>query len=467
MVKTAFLSREPALKSTEFVGRQAEIEWIADKLSRQIPQNCNLVGEPRSGKTSLLYQVYERQIGLPPGENGLYLWLRLAELPQHDSLSFWRLLAKKLCKAQVKAGLLPEMTIPTDNVDDLFDALDDCLETLLEEAGLERLVVLIDDFDFLVHEQGIGKRDLDWLRALATRYGRSLAFVISSTDSLVKLTDPLTGPADVSPFANLFHNFQLGLLDRTEAESLCRQAAEIEQVPFSDGDVAFLLTEAGRHPDLLKIACGYLLTARREGIENTASKVTGDVRLDDRVRWLSLRLLQRCSTEETALLHQIAANQPVSYTILLNHLIKLGLVEMRGEQPTLFSEAFGYWVRQEIEAVAGAVVNGGETAPSAGLGQTVTPTTPFFNHFPDKRQVKIEGQIVDLTRLENRLLIYLSQRMNQVCTTQELLNNVWGSGKTEAVVEKGINRLRKKIEQDPQRPRYILSARGEGYILRD
>ena len=204
MVKTAFLSREPALKQTEFVGRTAEIDWMADKLGRQVPQNCNLVGEPRSGKTSLLYQVYEQEIGLPPGENGLYVWLRLAELPHHDSLSFWRLLAKRLCKAQVKAGLLPEtMTIPTKDTDELFEALDECLEMLLEEAGLQRLVILIDDFDLLVWEGGIGKRDLDWLRALATRYGRSLAFVIASTDALVTLIDSLTGPTDVSPFANL------------------------------------------------------------------------------------------------------------------------------------------------------------------------------------------------------------------------------------------------------------------------
>lgn len=461
MVKTAFLSPEPALKPAEFVGRTAEIDWLADKLGRLIPQNCNLVGEPRSGKTSLLYQVYDRQIGLPPGENGLYVWLRLAELPQHDSLSFWRLLAKKLCQAQVEAGLLPEaMTIPAQKADELFAALDECLELLLEEAGLQRLVILIDDFDFLVHEGGIGKRDLDWLRALATRYGRSLAFVISSTDSLVSLTDPLLGPADVSPFANLFHNLPLGLLDRAEAETLCHQAAAVEQSPLSEADVAFLLAEAGRHPDLLKIACGYLFAARRNGATNAQSQVAGDVRLDDRVGWLSRRLLQRRSPEETALLRQLLSSQPVADEILLNHLIKLGLVELRGGRPALFADAFVFWARREL--------NDGELRVD-GKGRNTAvaqPTTPF-THFPDERQVKIEGQAIDLTRLENRLLVYLSERINQVCTTQDLLQNVWGAGKTEAVVEKGINRLRKKIEKDPQRPRYILSARGEGYLLRD
>ena len=460
MVKTAFLSREPALKQTEFVGRTAEIDWMADKLGRQVPQNCNLVGEPRSGKTSLLYQVYEQEIGLPPGENGLYVWLRLAELPHHDSLSFWRLLAKRLCKAQVKAGLLPEtMTIPTKDTDELFEALDECLEMLLEEAGLQRLVILIDDFDLLVWEGGIGKRDLDWLRALATRYGRSLAFVIASTDALVTLIDSLTGPTDVSPFANLFHNLSLGLLDETEAESLCRQAAKIEQVSLSDADIAFLLAEAGRHPDLLKIACGYLFAAQQDGIGDVYGRVAGDVRLDDRVGWLSRRLLQRCSREEIVLLEQLVSGQTVSDVILLNHLVKQGLVERRGGQPVLFADAFEYWVQRGMSRVEQVAMVEGETA--------VSHHSTAFTHFPDQRQVIIEGQTIDLTRLENRLLIYLSERINQVCTTGDLLQNVWGAGKKEAVVEKGINRLRKKIEQDPQRPRYILSARGEGYILRD
>jgi hypothetical protein len=461
MVKTDFLSREPVLKHSGFVGRDIEMGWLADKLGSLTPQNCNLIGEPRSGKTSLLYQVHEQQIGLPPGEKGLYVWVRLAELYKHDSLSFWRLLAKKLCKEQVKAGLLPEtITFPKDDVEELFEALDECLELLIEDTELERLVVLLDDFDLLVGENGIVKRDLDWLRSLATRYGRSLAFVISSTDSLVKLTDPLTGPADVSPFANLIHNLSLGLLDGAGAEMLCRQAAKNEQVPLSDADVAFLLAEAGGHPDLLKIACGYLFAARQDGTGNAYGRVAGDVRLDDRVGWLSRRLLQRCSKEEISLLEQLVSGQPVTDAILLNHLVKRGLVEQRDGQPALFADAFEFWVRRGMSQVEQVdEVGGGETA--------VSPSATAFTHFPDERQVNIGGQIIDLTRLENRLLVYLSERINQVCTTEDLLQNVWGAGKKEAVVEKGINRLRKKIEEDPQRPRYILSARGEGYILRD
>jgi hypothetical protein len=293
MVKTDFLSREPVLKQAEFVGRTNELGWLADKLGRQTPQNCNLIGEPRSGKTSLLYQVYEQQIGLAPGEKGLYVWVRLAELYKHDSLHFWRLMAKKLCREQVRAGLLSDVTLPKEGVEELFEALNECLEQLVEDTGLARLVILLDDFDLLLGENGIVKRDLDWLRSLATRYSRSLAFVIASTNSLVSLTDPLSGPAAVSPFANLFHTTRIGLLDGAEAAQLCYRAAAAEQVALTETDIDFLLAEAGCHPDLLKIACGYLFTARREAAPDLYGRVAGEVRLDDRVGWLSRRLLQR------------------------------------------------------------------------------------------------------------------------------------------------------------------------------
>jgi DNA-binding response OmpR family regulator len=170
-------------------------------------------------------------------------------------------------------------------------------------------------------------------------------------------------------------------------------------------------------------------------------------------------LLQRRSLQERALLARLAAGQPSQDTILLNHLIKLGLVDIQDGQPALFAAGFRYWLEREMSSGLGEVVRGEDTA----VAQPITP----FTHFPEKKQVKINGQLIKLTPLENRLLAYLSQRINEVCTTEDLLQNVWGPGKSEAVVEKGVNRLRKKIEQDPQRPRYILSARGEGYILRD
>jgi hypothetical protein len=87
-------------------------------------------------------------------------------------------------------------------------------------------------------------------------------------------------------------------------------------------------------------------------------------------------------------------------------------------------------------------------------------------HMPEEKKAVMGEKQVYLTPLENRILSYLMEHANKVCTTEELLENVWGAGRSRSAVEKGVSRLRIKIESDPARPRYILSAWGEGYLLR-
>lgn len=459
----SYLSREPVWTQDEFVGREADVQWLTDMLARPSPQNCNLIGEPRIGKTSLLYQVVARRLGLPEQGVGLHVWLRLAELPDYQPFSFWQLVATRLQRAWQKAGLEldADEELPADTRD-LFDELDDRIDRLVREAACQRLLILIDDFDLLRHS--LGSRDLDWLRSLATRYAHVLAFVISSSDSLVSLTEKLMRregvETPVSPFANMFHNRTLGLLAAEEAKQLCRATAVAEEQPKLTGEeIAFLLQEAGRHPALLKIACGYLFEARRyESGPPLFQDVRGDVRLDEHVNWLCRQLWQRRSGDERGVLTAVLRGQiqeldPVLRNLLQKH---LGLVELRQEKLALFADAFAYWIEREIDKEKGDEKGAAESKPPADE----------LTYLPQQRLVYVDEREVRLTPLEGRLLAYFLGHKNEVCTIEELLANVWGPGKTRSVVEKAVNRLRAQIEHDPKRPRFILSARGEGYLLR-
>ncbi len=75
------------------------------------------------------------------------------------------------------------------------------------------------------------------------------------------------------------------------------------------------------------------------------------------------------------------------------------------------------------------------------------------------------GKAVELTPLEYKLLAAFVQRPGRVLTRQQLLDEVWGSGThvTERVVDNQVTNLRKRIEPDPERPRYIINLRGLGY----
>ena len=76
-------------------------------------------------------------------------------------------------------------------------------------------------------------------------------------------------------------------------------------------------------------------------------------------------------------------------------------------------------------------------------------------------------QELHLTHREFDLLKYLSERPGQVVSRDELLRDLWeypDPGLTRSV-DHAIGRLRRKIEADPQQPRYIHTSVGHGYVL--
>ncbi len=83
--------------------------------------------------------------------------------------------------------------------------------------------------------------------------------------------------------------------------------------------------------------------------------------------------------------------------------------------------------------------------------------------------VTCKGQPVDLTPTEFRLLECLMTRVDQVCTPQDLVacaqgydSDPWGA---RSIVRVHVRRLRRKLEPDPERPRYIVNVRGVGYMF--
>ena len=74
---------------------------------------------------------------------------------------------------------------------------------------------------------------------------------------------------------------------------------------------------------------------------------------------------------------------------------------------------------------------------------------------------------VALTNREFEILEFLAERANRTVHRDQLIQQVWGSISpgTQRSVDRAIARLREKIEPDTKRPRYLISAYGEGYAL--
>ena len=84
-----------------------------------------------------------------------------------------------------------------------------------------------------------------------------------------------------------------------------------------------------------------------------------------------------------------------------------------------------------------------------------------------RRRLSRRGQDIRLTRIEFDILLILAQNADWVVTTRMLLEKVWGPEYAEdaQTLRVHIGHLRKKIEHDPSRPRYILTEPGVGYRL--
>lgn len=83
----------------------------------------------------------------------------------------------------------------------------------------------------------------------------------------------------------------------------------------------------------------------------------------------------------------------------------------------------------------------------------------------ETHRVYVEGREVELTNKEYELLLFFMLNVDVVFSREQLYERIWGwdAMGDSATVAVHINRLRKKIEQDPANPRYIVSVWGAGY----
>lgn len=87
----------------------------------------------------------------------------------------------------------------------------------------------------------------------------------------------------------------------------------------------------------------------------------------------------------------------------------------------------------------------------------------------DKRRVYIDGAETHVTPMEYNLLALFFKNLGKVLTTKQILKEVWGVGygnDTQAL-RTLMAGLRRKIEKNPAKPRYILTEIGVGYRLTD
>jgi DNA-binding SARP family transcriptional activator len=251
-----FIAGPPITHPAQFYGRSRELKRIFNLLGRLPLQNAAIIGERRSGKTSLLHYL-KAVTTAPPDQlrpDQQQDWLAQ---PQQYRWIFVDFQDPRLGQqVNLLRHLLTEMGLPGDGACDIDNFLDLVAENLTTPT-----VILFDEIGVAL-ERYPELDDAFWesLRSLATnQVGGNLGFVLASHESPARLAQH-SGLG--SPFFNIF-GYTAVLPPLTEAEA--RQLIAGSPIPFPAADVAWLLQQSGCWPMPLQILCRERLMALEEG----------------------------------------------------------------------------------------------------------------------------------------------------------------------------------------------------------
>lgn len=114
----------------------------------------------------------------------------------------------------------------------------------------------------------------------------------------------------------------------------------------------------------------------------------------------------------------------------------------------------------ELLARVRALLRRGATSALAGPVRSGSLTVDLA-----KRKVLIDDEPVRLTRTEFEILATLAENADRVVTSKQLLEEVWGPDQAQdtQALRVHLSHLRRKVEEHPSTPRYIVTEPGVGY----
>jgi DNA-binding response OmpR family regulator len=122
---------------------------------------------------------------------------------------------------------------------------------------------------------------------------------------------------------------------------------------------------------------------------------------------------------------------------------------------------------RELRARIRALLRRAVPDPNSGAANSLGEVYKFGSCALDltRFELRRNGESIDTTTTELKLLAAFVRNRGRLLTRERLLDEVWGTGiaVTDRVIDNHVVSLRKKIEDEPATPRYLISVRGLGY----
>jgi len=252
----------------QFLDRRQELNRIIGRIVNR-GQSTAIVGEPRTGKTSLLLYLSapEKRPELygEEGERLVFSYLDAQTFEgEFGQDQFWEYALRSLYERAIaphpKSPLAKAYGVCRENEFGAFVL--DRLFAQMVPSGL-RLVLMLDEFDVLLHHPILNSAEFfGSLRSVASRSKGVLAIIIATRSALADLDeDTQRFRRTASPYFNIFSEVVLGPLPNKYIAELLRW----DEGRFSADDRRFITGAAGGHPYLLQVGASALWEAYAEG----------------------------------------------------------------------------------------------------------------------------------------------------------------------------------------------------------
>ena len=336
----------------------------------------------------------------------------------------------------------------TSNVGLVLDLFRRTVRTLCRQEGV-RIVLILDEFEELYKE--LPHTAILPLRALKDRWDDALVFITGTFNRLEDLR-PVT---EVHEFYELFRaNVRiLHLLDDADLDVMIECLLAEERLEPTENRVTALKRWSGGHPGLLAGLCRVL--GRRFREDNVDYDVVFaqalselDIELECRALWDNLEPYERSAMERIVAGEPLARWEQEGVRRLWVQRLVTSL-----SNPAPFGRLFelyvydGYYQRAELPR---------HLQPGVYVDEV-------------SRRVWADGRDVtdDVNRSMYGVLVLLQRNKGNVCSHHQIAKAGWGemSGFTDGQVYQLIHRIRRVVEPDPRKPRYIHTVRGLGYRL--
>ncbi|MEE9616513.1 MAG: AAA-like domain-containing protein [Anaerolineae bacterium] len=367
MSTNPFTYGNPISDPARFCGRRAEVEQVYTRLLNAEFESSSIVGERRTGKTSLLNYIAHPTIASDHGldtTRHLFVYADLQMVDQKTTPTrFWARLLRRIgrkvkddeLKAEFKQASEQE-EIDNYTLDDLFYFTD--------ERALH-FVLLLDEFENVTENSNFGTDFFYGLRALAIHH--NLALVTASRQELIALCH--SDAVRASPFFNIFANINLPAFDEEDAGALLKRSLKGTSVCFTPAEWALLFDVAGYHPYFLQAAAHFLFAAHaramvaqqrerfllREFKEEAVPSLADYWHHSDEGEKIVLSALALLARQGKAGERRFSLSRLEQLyhrsDLTLSRLEKRALVTVGEQGYTLFSSVFGDWIIAELTDV--------------------------------------------------------------------------------------------------------------------